>query len=127
MRATVSLLIATVIAAAASSSPVSAQQRGSRVEPPVLVHKSEPQYTLAARKAQIQGAVRLYVEIGTDGRAHRLRVTKGLGYGLDAEAVQAVRQWRFLPGTRDGVAVKTPAVIEVNFRLPDDARPADHV
>jgi len=37
--------------------------------------------------------------------------------GLDEEAVSAVSQWRFEPGTKDGIPVPVAATIEVNCRL----------
>ncbi len=84
---------------------------------PALVYKVNPQYTMEAWQAGIEGAVVLYVVVGTDGRAHRIRVVKSLGYGLDRKAIECVRQWRFRPAEKDGVAVPTRASIEVSFRL----------
>jgi protein TonB len=37
--------------------------------------------------------------------------------GLDEKAIDAVRQWKFRPGMKDGKAVTVQASIEVNFRL----------
>jgi periplasmic protein TonB len=45
------------------------------------------------------------------------RVVRGLGLGLDENAIEAVSQWQFKPGTRDGQPVKVAATIEVNYRL----------
>jgi TonB family protein len=53
------------------------------------------------------------VEIGVDGRVYRARVVEGLGYGLDAKAMDAVAQWRFKPWKEKRVAVVT---IQVWFR-----------
>jgi TonB family protein len=89
---------------------------------PVLMSKVRAEYTPQARQAGIEGSVWLYVEIGTDGRAHNVRVTEGLGYGLDSKAVDAIRQWTFQPGEKDGVPVVTPVAIQVNFQL-DPAGP----
>jgi periplasmic protein TonB len=61
--------------------------------------------------------VLLFVEIGADGIVGNINVVRGLGLGLDQKAVKAVSQWRFLPGTENGQAVKVAAQIEVNFRL----------
>ena len=85
---------------------------------PVVVQKADPEYSRDARKSRIEGTVVLTVEVGTDGRAHHIRVVKRLGHGLDEEAITAVAHWRFKPATRDGVCVQVPATIEIVFRLP---------
>lgn len=84
---------------------------------PAVISRTEPEFTEAARRARREGTVTLYVEIGRDGRAHHVRVIRGLGLGLNEKAMEAVRKWRFLPEMHDGVPVATPATIEVNFRL----------
>jgi TonB family protein len=87
------------------------------VTAPILLSKIEPEYSQDARAAKYQGTVLLYVEIGTDGLAHNIQVSRGLGFGLDEKAVQAVTQWKFKPATKDGQPVTVSANIEVNFRL----------
>ena len=42
----------------------------------------------------------------------------GLGYGLDESALEALEQWRFEPGKKDGEAVNVQLPIEVNFPGP---------
>ena len=44
---------------------------------------------------------------------------KGLGYGLDEAALQALKGWQFSPALRNGLPVTAVAEIEVPFRLPD--------
>jgi len=83
----------------------------------VLMFKREPEYSEVARIAKYQGTVTLYVEVGPDGIAHNIRVLNGLGLGLDEKAIDAVSQWQFRPGMKDGVPVTVAASIEVNFRL----------
>ena len=87
--------------------------------PPQLTHKVEPKYTEAARAAGLEGKVVLEIEIWPDGKAHKIRVLRGLDLGVDQKAVEAVEQWRFLPGRKDGRPVKVRAKIEVNFQLLD--------
>ena len=84
---------------------------------PRLIHKVEPSYTDEAKEAKLQGTVTLQIEIWEDGRPHNIRVRRSLGLGLDEKAIEAVRQWRFAPGTKDGKPVRVPAQIEVSFRL----------
>lgn len=90
---------------------------GDGVTPPAVLYKKEPEYTEDARVAKYQGTAVLKVEIGPDGAPHDIRIVRGLGFGLDEQAVDAVSQWKFKPGMKDGVAVTVAAQIEVNFRL----------
>ncbi len=90
---------------------------GGGVSAPRLTRKVEPEYSEEARKAKYSGVVVLAVEVWPDGRAHNVRVVRSLGLGLDEKAIQAVQQWEFVPGRKDGAPVKVSAQIEVNFRL----------
>lgn len=78
----------------------------------------QPKYTEEARKAKLQGVVLLRVIITPDGRATNIQVVKGLGLGLDEEAIRAVKEWRFKPSLGpDGRPIPAWNTIEVNFRL----------
>jgi periplasmic protein TonB len=90
---------------------------GGGVTAPVLLHKIEPEYSEEARKAKYQGTVLLYIEVSPDGRATNIRVARSLGLGLDEKAIEAVKQWKFKPGYKNGQPVTVAATIEVNFRL----------
>lgn len=95
---------------------------GNGVAAPVVIHKTEPEYTEEARAAHYQGTVVLRVEVGPDGDAHNIKVIRSLGLGLDEKAIEAVSQWKFRPGMKDGVPVPVVAMIEVNFRLLDNPK-----
>lgn len=90
---------------------------GGGITPPSIATKVEPEYSDEARAAKLAGTVALYVEIGPDGSPRNVTVTRGLGLGLDQKAVEAIRQWKFKPGAKDGQPVTVMATIEVNFRL----------
>jgi len=101
-----------------SALPASTAARvGNGVSAPVLLYKTEPEYTEEARLAKYQGTVLVYVEIGPDGKAHNMKVVRGLGLGLDEKAIEAVAKWKFKPGQKEGQPVTVQATIEVNFRL----------
>jgi len=90
---------------------------GGGVSSPRVLYSPDPQYSEEARKAKYQGTVVLWTVIGPDGRAHDLRVQRSLGLGLDEQAVEAVRKWKFEPAMKDGRPVAVQINIEVNFRL----------
>ena len=90
---------------------------GGGVTAPVVVFKKDPEYSEEARKAKYQGTVLLAIEVSPDGRATNIRVVRSLGLGLDEKAMEAVKQWKFKPGYRNGQPVTVAATIEVNFRL----------
>jgi TonB family protein len=90
---------------------------GNGVTKPELLKKVEPEYSEEARKAKFQGVVVLYIVVDPNGNAVNPRVMKSLGLGLDEKAMEAVKQWKFKPGYKDGKAVAVAATVEVNFRL----------
>ena len=90
---------------------------GEDVSAPRLTYKVEPEYSEEALKAKHQGTVVLAIQVWEDGRAHNIRVIRSLGLGLDEKAIQAIQEWKFVPGKKDGVSVKVRANVEVNFRL----------
>jgi TonB family protein len=86
--------------------------------PPAVIYQTDPSYTDAARRAGLQGTVRISLVVGEDGAPQNLRVISPLGLGLDEKAIEAVTQWRFLPPLVNGELLRIRAVIEVNFHLP---------
>jgi len=90
---------------------------GGGVTPPTVIQRIEPQYSEEARKARYQGTVVLEAIVRKDGTCDIIRVVRSLGFGLDENAMQALRQWRFRPGMRNGVPVDVSLNIEVNFNL----------
>ena len=84
---------------------------------PALLYKLEPEYSEEARDEKIAGTVVISIVVDTNGQATDIQLMKGIGFGLDEKAVEAIGQWKFRPGTKDGVPVPVQANIEVNFRL----------
>ena len=85
---------------------------------PKAIHAPDPGYSRQATKAKINGVVVLALVVGTDGRAHDISVVKPLGYGLDEEAVKAVKKWKFKPGQSGGKPVAVEIHVEAEFRYP---------
>jgi protein TonB len=90
---------------------------GGGVTPPTVIQRVEPQYSEEARKARYQGTVVLEAIVRRDGTVDIQRIVRSLGFGLDENAIQALKQWRFRPGMRNGVPVDVSLNIEVNFNL----------
>ena len=82
------------------------------VTPPVLLTSVAAQYTDEARKARIEGTVKLRIRIEKDGRISKIDVLEGLDKGLDQSAIQAVSQSTFKPALKDN----QPVVVEINFQ-----------
>ncbi|HUP03071.1 MAG TPA: energy transducer TonB [Bryobacteraceae bacterium] len=93
---------------------------GGGVTAPRLSQKVEPQYSEEARRAHLEGTVVLSIVVGTDGAAHELQVLRSIRPDLDQKAIEAVSQWKFEPGEKDGNPVNVRATVEVNFRLLHD-------
>jgi periplasmic protein TonB len=90
---------------------------GGGVTAPVVLYKTDPEYSEEARKAKYMGTVVLELIVDATGKPRDLKVTRSLGLGLDEKAIEAVEKWKFRPGQKDGHPVATHATIEVNFRL----------
>lgn len=109
--------IAITVPLAALQQDDSVHKIGGDVVSPRLIHKVEPAYTEEAREAKIAGTAKLSVIIERDGLASEVKVLESLDPGLDANAVLAVKQWKFEPATKGGKPVRVSATIEVNFKL----------
>ena len=83
----------------------------------LLLQKVAPSYPEQALKAGLQGAVVLQAWIDKDGSIRDLKLVDG-SLLLGQAAVKAVKQWRYKPYVRNGVAVEAETYVTVNFRLP---------
>jgi TonB family protein len=90
---------------------------GGGISAPQAVSTPDPEYTEEARKAKTQGTCILWLIVDAQGHPRDIRVVRGLGFGLDAKAIEAVKQWRFEPALKDGKPVNVQISVEVGFRL----------
>ncbi len=119
------MIVASLAAVALVGVPLAAMQadagvysvKDAGVTPPKLIEKHEPDYTAAAKDNKIEGAVDLSVVIASDGSVSEVTVKRGLDPGLDANAVNAIKSWKFKPAEKDGKPVAVRASVEVNFKL----------
>jgi len=74
-------------------------------------------YTEIARRAGIEGTVYIQAKISKNGDVVDATVIKGLGAGLDEEALNAVKLTKFIPGKQRGRPVNVKMTIPVKFVL----------
>lgn len=74
-------------------------------------------YPEMAKKAGVEGRVIVQFVVDEEGRVLDPQVVRGLGAGLDEEAVRAVQQAEFTPGQQRGQAVRVRMSLPITFRL----------
>ena len=82
-----------------------------------ITYRPEPGYTEKARQKNASGVVRLRAVLAADGTVKHILVVKGLPDGLTEKAVEAARQIRFRPATKDGRPVSQFVILEYNFNF----------
>jgi TonB family protein len=87
------------------------------VKAPKATYTPEPEFSEEARRAGFQGTVVLSLLLDKKGQVSRIRIEKPLGKGLDQQAVESVKTWRFNPATKDGEPVAVEMKVEVSFQL----------
>jgi TonB family protein len=92
---------------------------GNGVRAATVVSQVKPDYTPQAQTARIQGAVLMNVVVLADGAVGTVAVERSLDtmFGLDEQAVKAMKRWTFKPGTKDGKAVAVRVHVEMTFTL----------
>ena len=99
------------------ATPLNAAARSGVEKPPRAIYSPGAEYTEEARRAQLQGTCVVSLVVGVDGKPTNIVVTKKLGLGLDEKAVEAVRKWKFEPGTRYGRPVPSRLNLSLTFKL----------
>jgi TonB family protein len=84
---------------------------------PRAIYSPQPEFSSEARRAGFQGTVTLKLVVNEKGDPEYVRITGPLGRGLDEQALDCVRRWKFQPAEKDGQPVVTEISVEVNFRL----------
>ena len=98
--------------------PAGVSRVGNGVIEPEPIERTEPEYSEEGLRAGLEGTVLLAGVIAEDGSAHNLRVVREIGLGLDEKAIEAVKRWRFAPGSYQGKPAPVFASIPVDFFLP---------
>ncbi|HEY7402521.1 MAG TPA: energy transducer TonB [Candidatus Angelobacter sp.] len=102
---------------AGAGNPDSVFKVGDAVKAPKPRSTPEPTFSDAARYEKYQGVVVLSIVVDKDGTVTDVNIVRPLGLGLDDQAADGVKTWRFSPATRNGQPVRVLINIEVSFNL----------
>jgi TonB family protein len=92
----------------------------SDVSAPGPLRKIDPKYPPALIKEHVEGEVVLYAVIRSDGSVDSIQLVRGIDEQLDANAMQALSQWKFRPATKQGTPVDLEAIVHIPFHAPPD-------
>ena len=87
------------------------------ITPPRLSEVASPDYTAEAKKKKIEGTVTLMIVVDKKGDVVDAKVVKGLGYGLDENAIIAVKEWKYKPAEKDDQPITVKMEVTVDFYL----------
>lgn len=89
---------------------------GGNIKAPTKIRDVRPIYPEDAKEAGVQGIVIIETTIGSDGTVVDTDVLRSIPM-LDDAALDAVRQWEFVPTLLNGQAVPVIMTVTVNFTL----------
>lgn len=101
---------------------VAAVVADSGVDPPrfdmAYLNNPTPIYPPLSKRLHEQGKVLLRVRVSADGTAEKIEIQVSSGASrLDNAAVDAVKQWRFIPARRGDEATAGWALVPIDFHL----------
>jgi TonB family protein len=83
---------------------------------PVPLRKVDPKYPPGFRTSHVDGEVVLYAIIRKDGSVDSIQLVHSVDPNLDANAMEALAQWKFRPAEKQGEPVDLEAVVHIPFR-----------
>jgi protein TonB len=89
---------------------------GGDVKPPVATHKVDPKYPAEALKQQVGGICIVQLVIDEKGNVAHAVSLSGPSPEIEQAAVDAARQWKFTPATRNGAPVRAFYMLTLSFR-----------
>lgn len=89
---------------------------GGNVQESKILRKVIPVYPELAKRARVEFAVQLEVNVDEEGNVISVKVLKGHPL-LDQAAVDAVKQWKYSPTLLNGEPVPVVATVTVEFKL----------
>src|SRR6266851_9217116 len=94
-------------------------QHSAELTGPEPLQKVDPKYPPTLISERVAGEVILYAVIRRDGSVDSIQLVRGIDEQLDANAIKALRQWKFRPGAKQGIPIELEAIVHIPFRLPE--------
>jgi TonB family protein len=88
----------------------------SDIAGPVPLRKVDPKYPPELRTAHVEGEVVLYAIIRKDGTVDSIQLVHAVDSHLDANAMEALAQWKFQPAEKHGEPIDLEVVVHIPFR-----------
>jgi TonB family protein len=88
----------------------------SELAGPIPLRKVDPKYPPEFRTSHVDGEVVLYAIIRKDGSVDSIQLVHSVDPHLDANAMEALAQWKFRPAEKHGEPVDLEAVVHIPFR-----------
>lgn len=118
------------IVSAPAPAPVVAKQEAPKPEPVVeevieppkfgaaYLHNPPPAYPALSRRVGEEGRVMLRVLVSKNGDAQQVEIESGSGSSrLDKAALEAVKNWRFIPAKRNNQPISAYVIVPIQFTL----------
>ncbi|MGH9879301.1 MAG: energy transducer TonB, partial [Nitrososphaerales archaeon] len=78
----------------------------------------KPRYPIIARRNGYEGAVLLRIWVLEDGKVGNIEIEQSSGHEiLDKSAIEAVTNWIFIPGKRNGIPFPSWVTVPIKFQL----------
>jgi len=95
-------------------------RQSAELSGPMPLHKVDPKYPPTLITERVSGEVILYAVIRRDGSVDGVQLVRGIDQQLDANAINALCQWKFRPGAKQGTPIDLEAIVHIPFRLPEN-------
>ena len=86
---------------------------GGDVSLPKVIKEVRPQYTGDAMRRRVSGAVLLRCVVDREGVPTDLEIVESLDEDLDRASREALQQWRFEPGKKNG----KPVLVQIEVKM----------
>ena len=101
-------------AAARAKARIAPLRIGGQIQAPQKIKDVKAMYPAMAKSAGVAGTVTIEATIGPDGKVIDAKVVRSIPL-LDQAALDAVRQWEYLPTILNGVPVPVLVTVTINF------------